>query len=63
MVASTIKNGKQTSVYEREVGNDNSPFTTKSWPNNGNHAWKFRIYFDKDEDLKTEDWSVIFFCS
>ena len=58
MVASSVKNGK--SVYERKIGNDDSPFTTKPWPNNGDHAWKFGIYFDKDEDLKTEDWSVIF---
>ena len=49
-----------TSVYERKIGNDDSPFTTKPWPNKGDHAWKFGIYFDKDEDLKTEDWSVIF---
>ena len=34
-----------TSVYEREIGTGDSPFTTKPWPNNGNHTWKFGIYF------------------
>ena len=33
------------SVCEREIGTGDSTFTTKPWPNNGNHAWKLGICF------------------
>ena len=52
-----------TSVYEREIGTGDSSFTIKPWPNNGNHAWKFGVYFvyqTKMKILRLKTWGRYF---